>query len=681
MNEVGEPILGDLPPLRDQSSEWGQPIVVEPFREMLAYRQAILDRMNEGSWWRLSADFFGVNALAVPGFTNQLAWTSENEFSALMDRVRPASARDLTFPALVRLLFADTKQADLRLRKLAELGFPDALGAHEILRLQQHYKDLDGAEPTRILNSQEWMAAEHGHLGQELAQLKLSNVYAKAVFLAFCNEDGSASVTRSRTEQAAVCRSLLTRAEALGARTATPVLDQVLQFIALHVLTYWLSAWKRQEGGYETDFEGPAAVLWGIIGDWASRDATRRAAQGRALRQAWIVVDSDDASGPSTQQASTLDLAHSSYKRERSPRAPVDLPILGSSRWRSSLEYGTNVLCTGAALTFNPCSLVSPMWRKLLGRSLLVSEKMLEHGAKLVAADPSAVRSARFLDFLMPVPGYTDPLPVRAPVEALLLRAPVRTRPAIAEHLKHIQGPCDGELYSLLATVERRRGDAHALRALAHRSASALFRVVRDDPAFLHLWPNVRLAGVGGRRTSISDLRAVLSEPEGDLLYGSVGTLLLARVHGGAWQERSDRAELFAMSAEVPGYLAAGVSGQRLHDEVYVEHIRRTLDRLDHPDDQPVARLAGDVVFLRVASTWRPKVPLRGVEVDLREILPACLERLFESVDRSPSPDGVKNSAGARHLRHVHRRRSPPPSRLRRGRQAPRPLRRPFPPR
>ncbi|WP_437672235.1 hypothetical protein [Sorangium sp. So ce131] len=631
IQEVHEPAVSDVPALREPEEGWGEALALEPLREMLACRYAVL---QNPTWWRLSADFFGTNALGAPRLTAALAWKSHDEYHALMERVRPAAARDVTLPGLVRLLLEYEGEADSRLLKLAELGFPDALGAAEILRLERRYRGLDKVEPKRILNNQEWMAREAGHLGGDLARLRLAQTYAACVFRAFCNEDGSAAAGRSGAEQAALARALLSRQETMAAASMSDSLAQTLQFLGFKTLDNPLIAWRREDGGYVTDHEGSAARLWDAIREWTGENRVRRAAHNRAIREAWLLLDKREDDGALMMRAMTLDFAHPPEKSNLGETVTlvdtsVEALAILSANWqeRPLKQRGVDVAHPDAQRT-----------------ERIDFEQMLEHGAAVLAADPTDVHGSRSIEYEMEIPGGDGALPVQAPVEAALLRAAAGDRSEIARQLKTVQGRHDGVLYDLLEEIERAPTNRSALRNYAQRSASALFRLVRDDPPFIRAFSQTRGVSAGGARPHIADLLKILSEPD-EPLPASLRDVLRNR-RGGAWSTREDRGVLLIMASEIPGFFCSALTPWRLEQADYEQHIDVALDHLDHPDEFPIARVAGDVIFLRLAATRRALVNLPEGEVDLREILPARFARLLNKVSEPPEPDTLGAAEG-----------------------------------
>lgn len=638
-----------LPQPREPKDPWVGKLVREPLEDALAYREAVLEQPDR---WRLTADFFGSVALGAPGFIQALAWESEAQLRAIIDRLRPAEERDLTVPALVRLLTREPREADRHLIRLADLGFPDALGPAELLRLERRYRGLDRGEPARILDHQEWMAREPGHDGGDLARLRLTGTYAGAIFEAFCDEEGKASVGRSSAERESIIGVLLGRQEAIGRITSTNTLDQVLGLLAMQTAQQWQATWKPAEGGYAAADDGPTVILWKALAAWAGRDGSRQAAYQRSVRTVWCALDLDE-DGPAPQYVATLALILDPHARHKESGHPgvrivslmepeIEAVAILSATWKERPLANRGVMA-------EPPSGGTPLH--------LDHEQILTHGAALLGEDLESIRDERSFGFMFSLPGHNGALPVEAPVEALLLRAPLGARAAIAKHLKALQGPHDGALYDLLERIEAAPDDTALLREYARRATSSLFRLVRDEPAYLRIWGQSQSVMEGGARPNLKDLCRILSEPfdetsgipEAPPAGQSIGSWLMARAHSGAWSTREDLGALVFMAGEVPGTLPAGTLDSQLHDSNYEDHVAVALHQIEHSDDFSIAQIARDVMFLRIAAAHRPLVKLPEGEIDLQELLPGRLARLLELVAAPAlrdTPAAVPASAG-----------------------------------
>ncbi|MBI4701363.1 MAG: hypothetical protein HY744_09425 [Deltaproteobacteria bacterium] len=623
----------------------------EPIEEALRYAGALLDNP---SWTRLTADFFGGNTIAAPGLTTELAWERPEQYLELSGRVGLAAKRHVHLPALVRALVPDPEKADERLLLLAELGFVDALGPAELGRLERRWRDggaLDGAEPDRILRHLEWMAVEPGHAGAEVAQLRIASAYERCITSAYLDPK-PAVPSRSHAEARALTHALLGRLERLGRLAVSAVLDQALTLLALRTVEQWQRAWTPAGEGLRLDEHSPGPRLWGAVAAWPGLDGSRRAAYGRAARAAWIAVEAGAEEGPPLLLARTLMLT----TRPLSSGAQGATADGNSALWTTAPVRGLVWLLDPE---IEAVALLSARWKEQPIESLEVTlvhpdrkEPLRRTYADLLARAPSApvdpsapadpnivALDERACAYRVSLPEPFGEVRVAAPVEALLLRAPPEQRPWWARGLKVAQGIHDGGAYELLDAIEQDPADGERTRVLARRAAGALWRQVRDHPAFLRVWAGARTAGE--LRPSVDELRAILSEPPGPLAEGDLGALLLDRVRRGCWSKRPDRLALLLQASEIPGALAALAADTRLGSN-YEKRVADALDCLVRADEQPAARLARAVVLLRVAAARQPLVHLPGQawSIDLRDILPEHFARLLDGIaSGSPARD------------------------------------------
>ena len=613
INEVTPPTVTDLPPLRELAQGWSQELILEPLQDILTYRYAVLEHPT---WWRLSAEFYGSSSLGAPDLVTWLDWPNEDAYLAIVQKVRRAALKDLTMPALVRLLMPDARDADPRLLKLAELGFPDALGSQEMLRLERRYQGLDKAEPKRVLDNQEWMARTPQHLGGEHARLQLVRTYSATIFETFLAPE------RALSEKKFVIDALLRRQEIIGAESASNTLDQTLAFLAARTADSWQTVWKQQGERHVLDLDGPIASLWQCLSAWSGDDGSRRAAHGRAIREVWRIL-SGTPDGPPRIVAAALKLAHWDSRKV--------------SQGISFMEPETEA---AAILSFRWKE--SPFPRHDY-------DDLLAHGTELLVGNIEFIHP-READFSVFFGEEDKPVLVRVPIEALFLRAPLDTQQSVVKRLKAVQGPYDGILYEFLNAIEESPDSAKLRDDYAKYAAVALFRLVQDDPAFIRIWGQSRRFGASDSPRRIEELRRILSEPAELPSEKSFNTILFERITTGFWADREDNGMLFLMASEIPGTLPSVTVHPWLTQGDYDENVRRCLDRLDHADESPIARIAGDVVFLRVAAARRPLVKFPEGEIDLRDVLPSRLERLLEKV-MAPPVAGTLGAAEAALLR------------------------------
>lgn len=657
--------LPTLPPFKEESAsseEMRERLVLAPLRWALALRSLM---HREKSLRRLTADFFGSSVLGHPDQIGLFAWPSHEHFFLLSQWNREAAARDLHLPALVRLLLPSPR-GDEKLLRLAELGFPDALGAGELLRLERRYGGLAKAEPRRLLDRMEWMAREPGHLGGEMARLRLAGIYAEAIWLAFCGggrgggEEQPSVVAaagaprRDDAEAGALAAELLRRVEVIDAEVGAALLDQLLLFVMLKACERPLAFIQREGEAAVLDEQSRGGRLWQFLYEiWAPVSPGRRAALGRAVQAALCVLDRVSPEGPALPQVMPLVLVMEVGQRSGrgSLRISLEQPEIEAAAILSA-HWRNKPLATVGLDISTPDESASQR---------LEIEEALAYGAVLLG-DAKKIRGdeRRWL-YPFPLQGLQHPIEVLAPLEALLLRAEPRTLAEVARHWARWQGPHDGRAYRLLVQIAGKPEDLALRREYARFTAMAPWRLVREDPAFLLRWPARRGADVTLQAPRLADLRAMLSEPEGPLPAEHPGDLLVRRLDSGAlWADRPDQRALFFQACEVPGSLPAATLGSKLAEEVYAQEVEAALDRLDHPDEHPVARLAGDLYFLRVAAANKPRVGLRVGELDFSKELPDRVLRLLNHVAAPPQAGTLAEVEGAllRACRQVVRRLS-----------------------
>ena len=650
---VPDPDPQCLPALLEPNNDSLRQLIEEPLRWAAGYADTLA---AHPSWWRLTADFFGSTAPISPEMTPLLAWKDrEREGAALVKRMRAGVERHISVPILLRVLLGSPGEVARRhqaLFKLAELGFPDALGEDEIVALFRAFGGLDGNAPARTLDRLEWMARELGHLGGDTARLRLAAVYAAAVFRAFCgapSRDLEESPTRAEmaevsalpvADAAALGRTLLGRAEALSQRRSIDFLDAVIRFLGASSASNPRLAWERNatNDGWERKVDGPLATLWGFIQSWAGPDGQRRAAYERGVREVWLLVDSESDEARRTLIGAALDHAVE-VKHANGTIRFMSLAI--------EAEAILSALWTWRPTSFRGIDLSGPD----VPEQTVRDEDVLAFGA-LPETNLEPDPSGRFLRFAFPVAELSGSLEVIAPAEAILLRqAPDddKTR-ELATVLMQAQGPHDGRAYHLLAGLARHPSRRSIRRAVARRAASALWRAVRDDPTYLVRWPRSRGIGSSGAKTTLRELRAILSEPkELGPEDEHLGSLVFKRAYDehGPWRARKDAGSLLKMAFDVPGGLMFGAVGHMLADE-YEEHIADALDIAEHCEDHPIARVGQSILLLRGGAAQKPLLKLpSGESVDLREKLPDVLRKILDRTMAVPSPGTLADAESA----------------------------------
>ncbi|WP_437942736.1 SIR2 family protein [Sorangium sp. So ce341] len=615
------PAVPDLPDVRgDSDLENTRRHFREPLDKALGFRQALVD---DPTLLLLNADFF-ISTAPASALARPLAWRDAEQFKRLAARMRAVSAREIHLPALVAGLVPELEaevtkvEVTKKLVRLAELGFVDALRARDVLDLHRRFRGLDKAEPRRILDRLEWMARESEHQGSGLAHLRLAGIYARAMWAAFCRSDGGGSEADAK----ALAGALLQRTEVLGEATSRGTLDLVFQFLAAAAIDDPHASFVPQGRGSRNDAvtlspDSPAGRLWTFLASWTGPAGRRRSALARGLRETWRILDEHlEAAGPERTELGAVMLSMHVQGRGLLDPELESMAILSAGWQERPLEHLT------------------------IEQGELSVEQALSAGADVLASRPEAVSGdMRYVNYPTRGPGSKAEARTIAPIEAILLRSAPAVIESFAEHLATLQGPLDGRAYRLLLQIKEAPEDPSVRRRYARMTVVAPWRLVREDPAVLRTWRWRRGIVHDAFPATIEHLREMLSEPGPLPPELSLVHALYARLEDeGAWSERADQEELCRQVREVPGLLPTFILHARLSAEgdAYSAEVKESLDRLDAPHEQPAARLAGDIFFLRVAAARRPFVRLPEGEIDLRERLPGRLLSVLKALEMPP---------------------------------------------
>lgn len=647
----------DLPALSENASGAAS-MLREPLRALLSLR-AMQERHPD--LCRVTADFFGRSALGHPVQVRSLAWPSLDAYFALSQWNRRIAGRDLHLPAMVRLLMPDSR-ADEKLIQLAGLGFPDALGAGELIRMARDYGGLTKAKPQRVLDQMEWLAREPGHLGGEMARLQLAQVYAIAVWAAFCGDDlppeqripiphvdASATSVLKEAEAVVFCSNILARTEEIDNRIGSAILDQLLTFAVGLAPGLTRSFTIKEDETVVLDEQSRGASVWRFLyTSWAKGNRDREGALGRAVRQVLALLDLARQSGPPMPELGPLTLLMGQGSHTGAPHVTLRTPEAEAAAILSAHWSEQPLSSRTVKVTFTTSG------RQI--QEAVDMQDLVAHGVSLLEASlregPTTEifhGDERLWRYPYPLRELTNrSIMVEVPFEALFLRIAPELVPQVAHHGATLQGPNDGRAYSMLMALAQAPEDIDSRRRYARFSVSAPWRLVRDNPSFLLRWP-ARRSGDEMRIPHLEDLRNMLSEPTGSLRAEQpVGDIIAERVQkDGIWEKRLDVHALYFQTSEIPGSLPAATLGSRLADDVYAQEVEVALHRLDHPHEHPVARLAGDLYFLSIAAANKPQVQLSAGPVDLNHELTDRVLRLLNQVIEAPPQDTLAEAEGA----------------------------------
>ena len=623
-----DPPVGGLPILREEDDDIARSFVLEPLEWTARYAQVLSE---QPAWWRLSADIVGSTLPINPEGIRLLRWNdADSEIRSLVRRLRAGSERRIGLPQLVRVLHAAPEESatrDATLRKLAQLGFSDALGSREVITL---FKDFGRGEVARrVLSRMEWMAREPNHPGGDTARFRIADVYAAAILEPFCRTgEGdeiteNPQVTLAPAEREALARALLARAEHLLRDSSADFLELLFDFVAERAMSEPRLVWKQDEHSsmWSERSDSPLSDFWRFLEEWAGEDRTRRSALERGVREAWLAIDKRE-DQVRTLKGTALAMAVSV------PSGKGELHLTG--------------------LAFEAESMLSANWgyRPLQKRGVTIGagekEENLRFEDLLQAAgrpghDLRVDADGRFVVFRHVLQEGDTFLRVFAPVEAVLLRLSPKDAGEFAAQLKRMIGPHDGKMYRLLNRLERSPQCLGVRQAFARRAATTLWRDVRDDPTYIVRWPKAYRPSMRSS-PSLKDLRMLLSEPNGLESGDHLGPVLFHRQIKGFWRNRADRWELFHMAMEVPGQLSFGPVWTLLEHD-YEKSVDEALSILEHVDEHPIARAARSIFLLRAGATKQPVLTLpSGETVDLRERVPRLFSNVLKNVVEAPRP-------------------------------------------
>lgn len=597
-----------VPPLRDQTLD------AEFLRQPLLRGLRFVDAArSQPGRWRVAVDFFATWGAAHPLVARLLDWRDPSEYLRAAEFLRNGRDRTMSFPALVRLLagWGDVDQHRLRfiLVRLARSGFVDALTAEDLVTRSREDGALSRFE--YALAGQEHMAKVAYPGVAEPAQIALAGTYARACFLAHLRGEESLIVAGSLTS------TLLSRLEVIGHRGE--LLDFALvQLGAMTLDQPRAASFPAPEGGDRVTFSHatPTGRLWTRLAEWAGMDGQRRRSLDRALSNSWCLLDrlSGDM-GPSPLRSAPLMLAGDFEHGVGSVEANEALVILSALWQHQPLDERTFVIENSgrkATIAYMEC---------LRHSVLVLSDKGHEH---LISLDERAI------DLWFPLGAPVGPIPVRVPIEGVVLRAEPAAASVTLEDLRMLQGRHDGRAYALISDLLEAPKDSARRRAYARHAASALWRLVRDDPAYLLQWPRQR-SPMNGAWPTIQSLCELLHEPTTPIGEARESSDVFSERMNETWTNLHEGVlgALFWKMMQFPGALASSSVRHRLGADVYLGHVEDALHRLEHSAQTPAGLLANDVMLLRVGMALRPDVELKRGKVDLRTIVPVLFESLL----------------------------------------------------
>ncbi|HKO91188.1 MAG TPA: hypothetical protein VJU61_08550 [Polyangiaceae bacterium] len=653
---LAEPIP-EVPPVRDAKLE---SIVREPLTGALQLAGAVLASARR---WRGSLDHFGHWGVHHRDALQSIVWRDARELMKLSLFLRGAASRTLSVPQLVRLLWQHSATSEYRRLEvcqcLAAAGFPDGMTGTELARASSL---ISTDNLGRILDGLEQSAVPSAPLGGFLGRHSICETYSHALVFGYLGAQTMGSTVGAVGESVAdeswfgsdsgqdpsaresarrLAELLLWRVERLSASTGT-VLEQLLSQVVALVLRSRRASFVPGPvaGEYEISATSAAGGLWRDIGEWAGGYGSRRSALQRALRDAWCVLAAlSGAEGPTVAAQAPLVLAQrvtrglESQGRSRPSDAvpqldDAEVAAILSWRWKAKpLEHDGIWFTSDDGQT-------QIAWETILGQA----HADLAHFPSDAAPPFDERRFRRDLQLGMAGEGRPRFVTVLAPVEAVLLRLHRDDLQRMAPFVRYFQGRHDGHAYALLRELGTQPDDEAQRQRYAHYSATALWRAVREDPAYLLRWTDRVPVFDDELRPSLESLCRILYEPQ-----CPVGEHTYAQWLNVWWQHVADSVgeadpasrwvarDLLLFASEVPG-MSYGAETLVFLLEGDIGFAEEALQRLRDPDSHPAAVLARDVLVLRWLSVHQPILALDSGATDLREVLPELLERLVRSV-------------------------------------------------
>jgi hypothetical protein len=187
--------------------------------------------------------------------------------------------------------------------------------------------------------------------------------------------------------------------------------------------------------------------------------------------------------------------------------------------------------------------------------------------------------------------------------------------------------------FTTLDALALNPSDETSRRAVARHAAGSLWSLVRDDPSYLVRWGDDAIAGAG--QSPFATLCSLLSEPvDGLPETGTLRDVILDRCGQGVWKDRKDCGDLL-LQMSLPGTISAQLARSMLQAGHDIDsEVVSAFDRVTHHREQPVGRLARDIVLLRVAAGRHERYSSGTRTLELATELPFLLDRVVQQLDQ-----------------------------------------------
>lgn len=548
-----------------------------------------------------------------------MGWTHDS-YLAAQARYRGLSQHQLHVPGLVRQLETvgalDAELAAAALKELSGLGFVEALDAKSLLAvLRRVHGDVSHTKLERLLGAAEHHLEGGGHPGRPFLLMRLSFLYAEAIWLAFAG--GSQALPVSDAIRA--MEGLLWRAEELAERELGAV-ELVLMGLAYSTASHPRAALLPGQGaGPDSDVliagEGsPSAILWDGIGRWAAGSRQRQRVAERAISDGLV---RSTARGPSI----ALHIALSRLSTD--PRAAFDRLSVG---WFARMALSAH----------SPDEAIRRSGLRLTNEHDADAEREFDYASLMRRASAKLEGEQRLASCVEVrlAPG----LLVEVPVELALIGASDLTVHALGPALARALAVRDGRAEAAVRAWSMNPTSDELRREAAVKLARSPARMLAADPSWLLAWRRIARSP-DHYPASIEDLRGLLNEVAiGD---GPLFPVLMDRFRQPplpAWEPAT--AAVMAESAlrvplDVVQLAAVSLYALLTEDQEYLA--TKAIRRLRSPRQALASELATSFLVLRAHAAGHKTMELDGEVIDLRETLPSLAADLIaQALTRGP---------------------------------------------
>ncbi|HLT35537.1 MAG TPA: hypothetical protein VK034_04605, partial [Enhygromyxa sp.] len=230
------------------------------------------------------------------GIAQVLAWASKQQVNHSMSNLLAGSKRVLSFAQFAEWLAPEDRKLEV-VARLTHLGLPGAMYPVHILAFAEQYSGLSGPHMQRVFDQYEWLA----HSGLDVVastQSHVCGVYAQAVWLAWCSEQGRRLRDEVRED---LCYELCRRIAAFAPEEPGMITRRFFDWLLIFAISApnWIFSTTDADGepNDETALGGPkrtlrvdarshAGRLWTWLKAWVGQSDARLRAWNMGLQSA-----------------------------------------------------------------------------------------------------------------------------------------------------------------------------------------------------------------------------------------------------------------------------------------------------------------------------------------------------------------------------------------------------------